>query len=60
MADVLLVGYDFSHGKDSMVLLVGRKKPNDSVDVINAFKGKEAEELYNRLTLKDERGEKFK
>ena len=39
MADVLLVGYDFSHGKDSMVLLVGRKKPNDSVDVINAFKG---------------------
>ena len=58
MADVLLVGYDFSHGKDSMVLLVGRKKPNDSVDVINAFKGKEA--LYNRLTLKDERGEKFK
>lgn len=25
MCDVLLVGYDFSHGKDSMVLLVGRK-----------------------------------
>lgn len=60
MCDVLLVGYDFSHGKDSTVLLVGRKKPNDSVDVINAFKGKEAEELYNRLKLKDERGEKFK
>ena len=35
MADVLLVGYDFSHGKDSMVLLVGRKKPNDSVDAVS-------------------------
>ena len=26
-----------------------RKRPNQSVDIINAFQGKEAEELYNKL-----------
>lgn len=45
----LLVGVDFTSGKDTGVLIVGRKRPNQSVDIINAFQGKEAEELYNKL-----------
>ena len=45
----LLVGVDFINGEDVGVLIVGRKRPNQSVDIINAFQGKEAEELYNKL-----------
>ena len=45
----LLVGVDFTNGEDVGVLIVGRKRPNQSVDIINAFQGKEAEELYNKL-----------
>jgi len=48
-SDSLLVGFDFSHGKDNTVLIVGRKRPNESVEIINAFQGEEAEELYNKL-----------
>ena len=45
----LLIGVDFTNGEDVGVLIVGRKRPNQSVDIINAFQGKEAEELYNKL-----------
>lgn len=45
----LLVGVDFTNGEDVGVLIVGRKSPNQSIDIINAFQGKEAEELYNKL-----------
>lgn len=45
----LLVGVDFTNGEDVGVLIVGRKRPNQSVDIINSFQGKEAEELYNKL-----------
>ena len=58
MPDTLLVSYECSNGVDVGVLIVGRKKPNQAVDIINAFQGEEAEELYKRLTTKAERGEK--
>lgn len=45
----LLIGVDFTNGEDVGVLIVGRKRPNQSVDIINAFQGKEAYELYNKL-----------
>lgn len=48
----LLVGVDFTNGEDTGVLIVGRKRPNQSVEIINAFKGKEAEELYKKLVGK--------
>ena len=34
----LLVGVDFTNGEDVGVLIVGRKRPNQSVDIINAFR----------------------
>lgn len=44
--DVLLVGINGD------VLIVGRKRPNESVDIINAFQGEKATELYKKLTEK--------
>lgn len=42
----LLIGFDFTH---EGVLLVGEKKKGQEVEIINAFDGEEAKELYNRL-----------
>ena len=58
-SDVLLVGLDFSKGEDVGVLIVGRKRPNDSFEIINTFQGEEARWMYNRLITKDkDEGEK--
>ena len=52
--DTLLIGYDFTNGKDTGVLIVGRKTPGEAIDIVNAFQGQEAEELYKRLvTVKE-------
>jgi hypothetical protein len=48
--DSILVSYDHNPGKDIAVLVVGRKEPNTSVTIINAFQGEEAKELYKKLT----------
>lgn len=53
--DTILIGYDQSEN-DNTVLIVGRKRPNQSVDIINAFQGDEAKDLYERLITK--KGEK--
>lgn len=47
--DCVLVSVDFSKGKDTGVLVVGRKTPRGGVKVINAFQGDEAMDIYNRL-----------
>ena len=49
MADTILVSFDNSNGEDTCVLIVGRKRPNESVEIINAFQGQEAEDLYRKL-----------
>lgn len=48
--DSVIVSWDFSHGKDVGVLIVGNQK-NGQVEVINAYQGEEAYELYRRLTI---------
>lgn len=48
----ILVGIDISKGKDKTVLVVGRKWPNQSVDIINIIEGEEALALYKRLIEK--------
>lgn len=50
--ETLLVGFDYTHGKDKSVLIVGKKTAGVAVEIINAFQGKEAEELYKMLTTK--------
>lgn len=44
----LLVGYSFSEGGNP-VLIVGKKDKGKAADVINAFEGDEAVELYKKL-----------
>lgn len=47
--ECLLVSVDFTAGLDKGILLVGRKKEGQDVEVINALHGNEALELYNKL-----------
>lgn len=47
-SDTILVSFDYTHG-NIPVLIVG-KKGKGGLDIINAFKGEEAEELYQKLT----------
>ena len=57
MVDSILVSVDFSNKNDTGV--VGRKRMNQSVEIINAFQGDEARELYERLiTTKKKEGQK--
>ena len=51
MVDSILVSVDFSNKNDTGVMVVGRKRMNQSVEIINAFQGDEARELYERLIL---------
>lgn len=50
IADLLLVSFDSANGTDKSVMLVGKKPPHKDVEIINTFAGKEAEELYAKLT----------
>ena len=49
----VIVSVSFSE-KDQGVLIVGRQK-NGVMDIINAFQGKEAYELYMKLVTKKEK-----
>lgn len=53
LSDILLVSISFSD-KDIGVLVVGRKRKNQSVEIVNAFQGEEALELYKKLVTKKE------
>jgi hypothetical protein len=49
LADTLLVSINASTNGDETVLLVGRKRLNESVEIVNAFQGKDAMDLYKQL-----------
>lgn len=53
ISDSLIIGVDHANG-DNMILIVGRKKPEQNVDIINAFQGKEAKHIYELLITKKE------
>lgn len=52
MTDTILIGVDLADNDDTGVLIIGRKRMNQSVEIINAFQGKEAKELYKKLITK--------
>ena len=54
LSDTLLVSISFSD-KDTGVLIVGRKRKNQSIDIINAFQGEEALGLYKKLVTQKEK-----
>lgn len=45
-----IVSWDFSHGEDNDVLIVGEQKKRGVVDIVNAFQGKDARDIYERLS----------
>ena len=45
----LIIGVDFTGNQDASVLIVGRQK-SGVMSIVNAFKGKEAEDIYKKLT----------
>ena len=53
--DTILVSFSFVKTKEDGVLIVGRKEEGKPVDVLSAFKGKEALELYERLVPENKR-----
>ena len=54
LTDALICSIDFEG--DHGVLIVGRQnRKKGAVDIINAFQGEEAMELYTKLTTKPER-----
>lgn len=54
LSDTLLVSISFSD-KDKGVLIVGRQRKNQSIEIVNAFQGNEALELYKKLVTQKEK-----
>ena len=54
LSDTLLVSISFSD-KDTGVLVVDRKRKNQSIEIVNAFQGDEALELYKKLVTQKEK-----
>ena len=58
LSDTVLVSFNRESPTSDPILIVGRKRKNQSVEIINAFQGDEAVELYNRLiTVKKREGD---
>ena len=55
-AESYLVSVGFDESGNVKIALVGKKNPKDAVDVINAFEGDDAVELYKKLTIKKSKG----
>jgi hypothetical protein len=54
VTETILVGFSVDPKKDIPVLIVGKKRKNQSMEVINAFQGDEAKELWNKLVVKND------
>lgn len=50
--DTLLVSFVNNHGNDNAVLVIGRKGPGEAIDIINAFQGEKAIDIYKNLITK--------
>ena len=52
IVDTILVSFtkvEDKNNPDNGLLVIGRKRLNESVEVINAFEGKEANDIYKKL-----------
>lgn len=52
--DTLLVSIDIRED-ESALMLVGRKKKGEMLEIINTVQGEEAKDIYNKLTTKKEK-----
>lgn len=44
-----IVSWDFNHGNDKAILLVG-SQANGAMEIVNAFQGQEAIDIYEKLS----------
>lgn len=51
-----LVSWDFTHGKDKSIVLVGVQEKGKEVKVVNVFEGPEAEDIITKLSTKKQEG----
>lgn len=47
--DTVLVSYTRNPDTEHGLLIVGRKQPNQAIDVVNAIDGPEADDIYKKL-----------
>lgn len=47
--ECLLVSVDFTKGEDIGVLIVGRQEKEGKINIVNAFQGQEAVDIYKKL-----------
>lgn len=52
-AECILVSYNNSNGLDKSILLAGVKRNKKPVEIINVFSGDEANDLWKKLTTKN-------
>ena len=52
--DTLLVSIDIREG-GSTLMLIGRKRKGEMLEIINTFQGEEAKDIYNKLITKKEK-----
>lgn len=52
--NTLLVSIDIREG-ESVLMLVGRKRKGEMLEIINTVQGEEAKDIYNKLTTKKEK-----
>ena len=52
--DTLLVSIDIREG-GSALMLIGRKRKGEMLEIVNTFQGEEAKDIYNKLITKKEK-----
>lgn len=55
LTDSVIVSFDCTHGRDKSVLVVGHKTRGEAIAIVNAFQGREAEELWRKLTYMEDK-----
>lgn len=54
ISEAVVVSIDYSESEDNGILLVGRKRGKGPIEIINAFQGPEALDMYNKLVPAEE------
>ena len=52
--DTLLISIDIREG-GSALMLIGRKRKGEMLEIVNTFQGEEAKDIYNKLITKKEK-----
>lgn len=54
ISEAIVVSIDYDESENKGILLVGRKRGKGPIEIINAFQGQEALDIYKKLTTAKE------